>query len=1198
MYLKNLTLRGFKSFASATTLALEPGITCVVGPNGSGKSNVVDALAWVMGEQGARALRGSNMADVIFAGTSGRAALGRAQVDLTIDNTDGLLDIEYSEVTISRTLFRGGGSEYSINGTPARLLDVQELLSDTGMGRQMHVIVGQGQLDAILSSTPEERRGFIEEAAGVLKHRRRKERALKKLADMDANLVRVLDLTNEIHRQLGPLARQARVARRASLIQARVRDAKARLLADDLSSALSKLSVLEASDESTAARRASLEEQIAAARAELARLEDAERASSPALEQASSDWQALTTITERLRGTLMAATQKVSLRATPELPPGGEDPDVLDERARVAGAEDAALVAQVEEARSALTSATRAREAAEDADDSTSRELARVNRVIADHREKVARLTGDASTAASRLEAAIAEADRAWGAYRAAQERAEAAEKAVPASSVGSVGVGASVAGESSSEEEADGGAARAHTEASARRDAARARVDELLGIEREARADRARWEARRDALEQLLAPEDGTAELLGRPGVLGQVAPLLHVTPGFEDAVAAALAPFADAVVVDSLARGLGELDAARAAGRSLRLVVASGSSDVSGSSDDPADGIGGAARADLPEGATWLADVVACEGAAAPLASLLDGVVACSLETAAAVLDVPGVRAVVTLGGDVLRSWSVEGGRQASSVLSVRADYEEACAQAEAAQARMAEVSEQLSEANAHLDRCIREANDALKALREEDAQRAKEAQELARAQSAAQAARAEAERAHDVARRADEQVAWAREQDVAARARLDGADTVGPPESLEDAQARADAASRAARDAREAENEARLSLRALEEQSRRAASRARSLRQAAAAEREERARYARREAARKTELATASDVEAAARVALEAAERALSRAAAERDRLSERRSQVSQEVSDARRALDRLSAELSEATASAHQGQIAAEQTRLRVEDLQRRALEELSLEPEQLLAEFGPETLVPMLPLDPDEVDKAAAAEPSAYVRAEQERALAKALKDLEKLGRVNPLALEEHEALASRHKFLVDQVQDLKASKADLLRIVQDVDRLVEEAFASAFAETREQFEHVFGVLFPGGVGDLVLTDPDDMLSTGIEIEARPAGKKVKRLSLLSGGERSLAAIAFLVAIFKARPSPFYVMDEVEAALDDMNLTRLLAIFKELQETSQLIVITHQKRTMEIADALYGVTMRDGVTTVVSQRLAD
>ena len=1214
MHLKNLTLRGFKSFASATTLALEPGITCVVGPNGSGKSNVVDALAWVMGEQGARALRGSNMADVIFAGTSGRAALGRAQVDLTIDNTDGLLDIEYSEVTISRTLFRGGGSEYSINGSPVRLLDVQELLSDTGMGRQMHVIVGQGQLDAILSSTPEERRGFIEEAAGVLKHRRRKERALKKLSDMDANLVRVLDLTNEIHRQLGPLARQARVARRASLIQARVRDAKARLLADDLASALSKLSVLEASDESAAERRASLEEKIAAARSELARLEDAERASSPALDQASADWQSLTTITERLRGTLMAATQKVSLRATPELPPGGEDPDVLDERARVAGAEDTALVAQVEEARSALTSATRAREAAEDADDSASRELARVNRVIADHREKVARLTGDATTAASRLEAARAEAERAWGAYRGAQERAEAAAAALPprdGAPGGEAGDGpASTSVDSSPASQTGGGASQVHAEASARRDAARARVDELLGVEREARADRARWEARRDALAQLLTPEDGTAELLGRDGVLGQVAPLLHVAPGHEDAVAAALAPFADAVVVDSLARGLGELEAARAAGRSLRLVVAGAdnalaqgagraNNTAASTPQEGASALGeGEDLPELPEGAVWLSGVVTCEGGAAPLAALLDGVVSCSADVAPEALAQPGVRAVVTPGGDVLRAWSIEGGHQASSVLSVRADYEEASTQAEAAQARMTEVSEQLGEANAHLDRCIREANDALKALREEDAQRAKEAQELARAQSAAQAAHAEAERARDVARRADEQVEWAKEQDVAAKARLEGADSVGPPESLESAQARADAASRAAREAREAENEARLSLRTLEEQSRRAAARARSLRQAAAAEREERARYARREAARQMELATASDVESAARIALEAAERALSRAAAERDRLSERRSQVSQEVSDARRALDRLSAELSEATASAHQGQIAAEQTRLRVEDLQRRALEELSLEPEQLLAEFGPQTLVPMLPLDPDDVEKAAAAEPSEYVRAEQERALAKAQKDLEKLGRVNPLALEEHEALASRHKFLVDQVQDLKQSKADLLRIVTDVDRLVEEAFASAFAQTREQFEHVFGVLFPGGAGDLVLTDPEDMLATGIEIEARPAGKKVKRLSLLSGGERSLAAIAFLVAIFKARPSPFYVMDEVEAALDDVNLSRLLAIFKELQETSQLIVITHQKRTMEIADALYGVTMRDGVTTVVSQRLAD
>ncbi|HEX5018920.1 MAG TPA: AAA family ATPase, partial [Actinomycetes bacterium] len=234
MYLKTLTLRGFKSFASSTTLRFEPGITCVVGPNGSGKSNVVDALSWVMGEQGAKSLRGGKMEDVIFAGTSGRPPLGRAEVVLTIDNADGALPIDYTEVTISRTMFRNGGSEYAINGEACRLLDVQELLSDSGIGREMHVIVGQGQLDSVLSATPEDRRGFIEEAAGVLKHRKRKEKALRKLDAMEANLVRLSDLTNELRRQLKPLGRQAEVARRASVIQAEVRDARLRILADDL----------------------------------------------------------------------------------------------------------------------------------------------------------------------------------------------------------------------------------------------------------------------------------------------------------------------------------------------------------------------------------------------------------------------------------------------------------------------------------------------------------------------------------------------------------------------------------------------------------------------------------------------------------------------------------------------------------------------------------------------------------------------------------------------------------------------------------------------------------------------------------------------------------------------------------------------------------------------------------------------------
>ncbi|MDN6565979.1 MAG: AAA family ATPase, partial [Actinomyces sp.] len=539
MHLKTLTLRGFKSFASTTTLRLESGITCVVGPNGSGKSNVVDALAWVMGEQGAKTLRGAQMADVIFAGTSGRPALGRAQVELTIDNTDGVLAIDYSEVTISRTLFRGGASEYSINGAPARLLDVQELLSDTGMGRQMHVIVGQGQLDAILSSTPEERRGFIEEAAGVLKHRRRKDRALRKLADMDQNLVRVLDLTNEIHRQLKPLARQARAARRASAIQARVRDARARLLADDLVDLRGRLDAQADTDRVRAARREELEGQLSRARQELEGVEEEERAVNPRLEAVSSAWRELTTLHERLVATAMLARERVSSLSAPSSPLQGETPEEMERRAEEAGHEDADLLAAVDGARTALQRASPARTRAEAEEEGSARELAQVNRVLADHREKVARLTGDVSAARSRLEAARAESARAQEMHRAALARQAQAEEAAAAAPT-----------PAASEEDS---AARAHQVASATRDAARAQVDRLLAEEREARAQRARWEARRDTLAESLTPEDATAGLAQRPGVLGELPDFVQVEAGWEDAVSALLAPFADAAVVES---------------------------------------------------------------------------------------------------------------------------------------------------------------------------------------------------------------------------------------------------------------------------------------------------------------------------------------------------------------------------------------------------------------------------------------------------------------------------------------------------------------------------------------------------------------------------------------------------------------------------------------------------------------------
>ena len=1246
MYLKSLTLRGFKSFASATTLRLEPGITCVVGPNGSGKSNVVDALAWVMGEQGARAMRGGNMADVIFAGAGSRPALGRAQADLTIDNSDGLLDIEYSEVTISRTLFRGGGSEYQINGAPARLLDVQELLSDTGMGRQMHVIVGQGQLDAILSSTPEERRGFIEEAAGVLKHRRRKERALKKLADMDANLVRVLDLTNEIHRQLGPLARQARTARRAHVIQARVRDARARLLADDLVAARDRLDAHSASEEATARRRAQLEGELASARGRLAALEDQERQLGPRVEEAGRAWSSLTTITERLRGTHMAAGQKVALRRQPEPEPSGEDPQALDEAAARAGEEDARLLAQVEEARTALAARTRERGQCEDADEAASRRLALVNARVADHRERAARLAGDIATAVSRHESAQGEAERAHRAADAATARRDAAE--------------AELAGMEDPSGSADGGdaggAAGRHREASRARDEARARVDALLGREREARAERARWESRRDTLAQSLQPADETADLLGGDGVLGLAAESVRAEPGFEDAVAALLSPYTDAVVVADAEAALEQLERAkRRGGGMIRMVVAGGGAGVDpgaggaagptagaepgagsagadpgpGAAEDSEAGAGAgavgahadvdAARAagmgELPEGVRPARRVVSLGERAGALAALLDGaVVAAEPREALAALRVRGVRVAVTRGGDVLGRGTVTGsGARASSTLALRASHEEAVRCAEEAAASCEGVARELEAANSALDAAVREASTALRELRAQDAQRAKAEGEYARAASAAKAAAAEARRAQDSARRADDQVEWARRALEEARERAAAAESVEEPESVEDAQADAAEAVRRAKEAREAETRARLELRALEEGSRQVQARARSLRQAAAREREARAVRARREAQRRAELERARDVEEAAAKALAVAEGAVREAAEERSFAERERARVAEEVARARRAADQASAELGALTSAAHRDEVARAELRMRVEHIEARAVEELSIEPDALVEEFGPHMLVPVIAEDESEgvvsgeaprrgrrgaEGPAGASAGRPFVRAEQEEALRRAKRDLEKLGRVNPLALEEHEALAARHKFLVDQVQDLKSSKADLLRIVEDVDRRVEEAFTSAFADTREQFAHTFSVLFPGGTGDMVLTDPQDMLTTGIEIEAKPAGKKVKRLSLLSGGERSLAAIAFLVAIFKARPSPFYVMDEVEAALDDVNLSRLLTIFKELQQASQLIVVTHQKRTMEIADALYGVTMRDGVTTVVSQRLGE
>ena len=431
MYLKSLTLRGFKSFASATTLQLEPGITCIVGPNGSGKSNVVDALAWVMGEQGAKSLRGGKMEDVIFAGTSGRPPLGRAEVALTIDNSDGALPIEYAEVTISRTMFRNGGSEYAINGSSCRLLDVQELLSDSGIGREMHVIVGQGQLDSILHATPEDRRGFIEEAAGVLKHRKRKEKALRKLDSTEGNLTRLQDLLSEIRRQLKPLGRQAEVARRAAVVQADVRDARARLLADDLVTARTALEQELADETVLLERRAEVEAAVERARQGEAALEAALREDLPALAAAQETWFALSGLRERLKGTAGLAAERVRNARDSSEPSAqtGRDPEQLEAESERVRAQEREIVAEVDRNRTALETALASRQQAEQAHVEEDRRVAGLLRAAADRREGLARLHGQVNALKSRASAADEEVGRLAATREEAVARAEKAQR-------------------------------------------------------------------------------------------------------------------------------------------------------------------------------------------------------------------------------------------------------------------------------------------------------------------------------------------------------------------------------------------------------------------------------------------------------------------------------------------------------------------------------------------------------------------------------------------------------------------------------------------------------------------------------------------------------------------------------------------------------------------------------------------------
>ncbi|MFB7268798.1 AAA family ATPase [Streptomyces sp. NPDC056244] len=1405
MHLKAMTLRGFKSFASATTLRFEPGITCVVGPNGSGKSNVVDALSWVMGEQGAKSLRGGKMEDVIFAGTTGRPPLGRAEVSLTIDNSDGALPIDYAEVTITRIMFRNGGSEYQLNGDTCRLLDIQELLSDSGIGREMHVIVGQGQLDSVLHADPMGRRAFIEEAAGVLKHRKRKEKALRKLDAMRANLARVQDLTDELRRQLKPLGRQAAVARRAAVIQADLRDARLRLLADDLVRLREALRTEIADEAELKQRKEDAEGRLKAALAREAELEDEVRRLAPRLQRAQQTWYELSQLAERVRGTVSLADARVkSATAAPTEEPRGRDPEDMEREAARIREQEAELEAALEAAEHAREDTVAHRAELERALAAEERRLKDAARAIADRREGLARLTGQVNAARSRAASAQAEIGRLAAARDEARERAAAAQEEYEQLKAEVDGLDADDHELAGRYEAARGALAEAESGLTAAREAATA-----------AERDRAAVAARHDALALGLRRKDGTGALLAArdrlTGLLGPAAELLTVTPGYEIPVSAALGAAADAIAVTdpSAAAAAIRLLRSQDAGRASLLVspcgggglaagglvgvpaqageaadAASGRGDagpesgpgpvggvpaqvggasaggsgtgLSGPATEPgvsggvADGVfaqagdaapepgpgslGGqagehgvagqfpaqpddtglsvpangspaepAAHSGVPaqasgdgagpsaaaSGSATEADVsgglpaqtagaghgprpgpvggaaarvtagsggvgssasaggsvvepeVSAGGFPAPAPGgdsgrsvsgaasgvqgrevartavgdlvrgpvglveavrwmVRDAVVVASLDDAEELVGArPGVVAV-TAEGDVLGAHFAQGGSAgAPSLLEVRASVDEAAGELAELGVRCGELDEARRRATERRAECAALVEELGERRRAADREKSAVSGRLGRLSGQARGAVGEAERTAAAVAKAQEALERATQEVEELAERLLVAEEAPveeePDTSLRDRLA-ADGAN-----ARQTEMEARLQVRTHEERVKGLAGRADALDRGARAERAARARAEQRRARLRHEAEVAGAVAAGARQLLAHVEVSVVRAEAERAAAEAAKAERERELVAERNQGRDLKSELDKLTDSVHRGEVLGAEKRLRIEQLETRALEELGVEPAGLIAEYGPDQLVsPSPPAEGEELPEDPAHprnQPKPYVRSEQEKRLKSAERAYQQLGKVNPLALEEFAALEERHKFLSEQLEDLKKTRADLLQVVKSVDERVEQVFTEAYRDTAVQFEGVFSRLFPGGEGRLVLTDPENMLTTGVDVEARPPGKKVKRLSLLSGGERSLTAVALLVSIFKARPSPFYVMDEVEAALDDTNLQRLIRIMQELQESSQLIVITHQKRTMEVADALYGVSMQgDGVSKVISQRL--
>ncbi|WEK59672.1 MAG: chromosome segregation protein SMC [Candidatus Microbacterium colombiense] len=1175
MHLKSLTLKGFKSFAQPTSFVFEPGVTCIVGPNGSGKSNVVDGLAWVMGEQGAKTLRGGKMEDVIFAGTSTRGPLGRAEVQLTIDNSDGALPIEFAEVTISRTLFRNGSSEYAINGDNCRLLDVQELLSDSGLGREMHVIVGQGRLDTVLQASPEDRRGFIEEAAGILKHRRRKEKTLRKLDAMETNLTRLSDLAGEIRRQLKPLGRQAEIAREAQTIAAVVRDAKARIFADDVVALRTALADHTRTEHERHTERLVLTDQAEGVRAGIARLEQDQN--SVAVDRARSVAFGLEQVQERMRGLYTLANQRLALLGSEEDDAAVTAVTVTQSTIDEAKDEITEISAGLGDAQDAAVTASREVVSARAELDTLDVDIAEQSALVSQYDMHLSALRGTADAAASALAAVRGAVLRQENALEAANLRRREAADALEA-------IDEAEAPEGSAAEHAAAyeSAQRAATSAESEREALRER---LHSAEREVDA----LTAKAAALSSALALSGGAAEIVksALPGVRGLVGDAVQVRAGFEAAVAAVLGPLAEGVLVDSSAAAFVLAREAADARRGVVDFVVADARRPSVSLPDLA-------------GVTPAVDTVtAPDGVLGILAHVLIADDLDAARAARSALDAAEdtTTTIVTVTGDVVTAQTLRTGADGErSRLELAAERDAATERLSEIQVVVDSLREARDDATETVETARRHAKDSLRSLREHDAALATYAEQVNRISVQHEAAVAECERLESGVVQAQAAVADAEAKAQAATAALDAA--VSAPRPVLDASAR-DGLLESLEAAREGEVRARLEIETLRERVRAAQARVTSLERQREQERGAAAEAARRAVIRRAQREAAQEVAEELPRILDSLDRSVTEARLSLAEAETARAAQNQELTALRAQESSLRERLAGLTESVHGLELQIHEKKLHLNSLLERVASELALDEDILVAEYGPDELVPR---DPGSVDSGEDTDDSAAIpfdRRIQQRRLAESERKLAQLGRVNPLALEEFAALEQRHAFLTEQLADLTQTRQDLLTIIADLDERMQTIFASAFEDTKEAFGEVFPLLFPGGTGSISLTDPDNMLTTGIEVSVRPVGKKIERLSLLSGGERSLAAVALLVAIFKARPSPFYILDEVEAALDDANLGRLLTVFEQLRESSQLLVITHQKRTMEIADALYGVSMRqDGVSAVVGQRVGD